>query len=261
MRILALIQGEYGRRIVENIQRHAPEWPLAVWNAPVLALDEAMDAPETFVPSNLAPADLILSLGQMPAVAVLLPELVQITGARAVIAPIDREEWLPSGLARQIAIWLADLDVTAVFPKPFCSLTEWTYNLHSHLRTYEDSLVTAFARRFGQPELRVQVGPDGKTIESVEVVRDSACGCARYVAERLTGEHVDDAEQRAGMLHHHFPCLASMRIDPDFNDTLMHISGDILRGQVREQVAPFRTPPVYLRPPGHVDATEAGGPS
>lgn len=259
MRILALIQGEYGRRIVENIQRHAPEWPLTVWNAPVLALDEAMDAPETFVPSDLAPADLILSLGQMPAVAVLLPELAQTTGARAVIAPIDREEWLPSGLARQVAVWLADLGVTAVFPKPFCSLTEWTYNLRSYTRAYEDSLVAAFARRFGRPELRVQVGPDGKTIESVEVVRDSACGCARYVAERLTGAHVDDADQQAGMLHHHFPCLASMGIDPDFNDTLMHVSGDILRGQVREQVAPFRTPPVYLRPSGYVDAAEAGG--
>jgi len=261
VRILAVVQGEYGRRIAENVRRYAPpDWHVVIWNAPATpSLDEVMDDPEAFVPPGLPPADLIMALGQMPATAVLLPELAQAVGAQAVIAPIDREEWLPSGLARQVAGWLKDASVAAVFPKPFCSLTEFSYNLRSYTRPYDHPLIAAFAQRFGRPELRLHMGADGKTIESVEVLRDSACGCARFVAEHLAGTHVDEAEQRAGMLHHHYPCLASMGIDPDFNDTLMHVSGDIMRGEVHDQVAPFCTPPVYLRPAGRVDDTSNTG--
>lgn len=255
MRILVVVQGEYGRRIADNVRRHMPvDWHLAVWNAPAsLSLNLVMDEPEAFVPPGLPPADLVLSLGQVPATAVLLPELAEAVGAQAVIAPIDREEWLPSGLARQVAGWLEEKGIAAVFPKPFCSLTESTYNLRSHVRSYDHPLIAAFATHFGKPELRIHVDDDEKVIQSVEVVRDAACGCARFVAEKLVGVHVDEAEHQSGMFHHHYPCLASMGIDPDFNDTLMHVSGDILRGVVREQVAPFRTPPRYLRPHGRVD--------
>ena len=35
-------------------------------------------------------------------------------------------------------------------------------------------------------------------------------------------------------------CLASMGIDVDYGDTLMHISGNILRDNVSEQVKPFK---------------------
>ena len=42
---------------------------------------------------------------------------------------------------------------------------------------------------------------------------------------RAGGVSVDEAEFQAGMLHHQYPCLAGMVKDPDFNDTLMHVSG------------------------------------
>ena len=275
MRLLALVQGEYGRRIVQNLQHHASDWTVRVWQVPGLSMEEAIDEPERFIPADLDQADLILSLGESPAVALLVPLLVQATGARAVIAPVDREEWLPVGLAGQLQQELAHLGVAAVFPKPFCSLTETTYNLRASPRTlpdsssplrasprslrpptqgYEDPLIAAFARRFGRPEMRVQVGPDGKTIQAVELLRDSPCGCARYVAQRLVGVSTDDAYLQAGLFHHQFPCLASMcRIDPMYKDTLMHVAGNLLREQVREQVEPFCTPPVYLRAAEHVE--------
>ena len=60
-------------------------------------------------------------------------------------------------------------------------------------------------------------------------------------------ERAVSAEQEAGMLHHHFPCLASMGIDSDYGDTLMHVSGNILRDEVGEQVRPFKQI-AYLRP-------------
>ncbi|MCB0248018.1 MAG: thymidylate synthase, partial [Anaerolineae bacterium] len=92
----------------------------------------------------------------------------------------------------------------------------------------------------GQPELRIEVSPDSRAIGDVEVLRDAVCGCARHVAAGLAGVSADDAEFEAGMLHHHYPCLASMGIDPDFSDTLMHVSGNLLRDNVAEQVKPFK---------------------
>jgi hypothetical protein len=113
--------------------------------------------------------------------------------------------------------------------------------------TYADPFISEFARYFGRPELKVTVDPDTRLVTSAEVLRDAVCGCARYTAERLVGISADDAEQEAGMLHHHYPCLASMGIDSDFGDTLMHVSGNILRDAVAEQVKPYRRI-TYLAP-------------
>ena len=61
------------------------------------------------------------------------------------------------------------------------------------------------------------------------------------MAEKLVGISADDAEEKAGLQHHHYPCLASMGIDVDFGDTLMHVSGNVLRDNVGEQVKPFKS--------------------
>jgi hypothetical protein len=84
------------------------------------------------------------------------------------------------------------------------------------------------------------VDPESRLITSAEVLRDAVCGCARHTAERLVGVSADDAEEKAGLLHHHYPCLATMGIDSDYGDTLMHISGNYLKNNVRAQVKPFR---------------------
>ncbi|MBU4352947.1 MAG: DUF166 domain-containing protein, partial [Nanoarchaeota archaeon] len=79
-----------------------------------------------------------------------------------------------------------------------------------------------------------------RLITRTEVRRDSVCGCARYAAEHLAGVSADEAEEKAGMLHHHYPCLAAMGVIADYSDTLMHISGNIMREAVGEQVKPFK---------------------
>jgi hypothetical protein len=245
MRILAIITGEYGQRHVDNIQAHGPaDWQVAVWQAPSV-LPPIVDYPEDYVPDTLPAADLVLAFGEHKGVAELVPEVVKLTGARAVIAPVDREEWLPRGLARQLCGWLDDMGVACVTPKPLCSLTETHYNVRRHRVAYGGdegaSLIAEFARHFGQPELRITVDPSTCTITSVDVVRDAVCGGARFVAEGLVGVSADDAQEKAGLLHHHYPCLAGMIKDPDFADTLMHVSGNILKDGVGEQVKPYMT--------------------
>jgi thymidylate synthase len=91
-------------------------------------------------------------------------------------------------------------------------------------------------------------------IQEVVVLRNSPCGCSRHVADGIVGTAATEAVEESAMLLHHYPCLASMDIDTDYLDTLMHESGNIMkdsfRRSIREQV-----PAEYIRPAGHV----AGG--
>src|SRR4030042_530841 len=174
-------------------------------------------------------------------------------GATAVIAPVDFNEALPPGLIRQLTRWVEQQGAAIVFPKPFCSLTPTTYNRTPLVQTARRPLIRAFAEHFGRPAFEIQVSD--RRIASVRVKRDAACGCARHGAEGVIGLAVDEAVEAAGMLHHHFPCLASMNKDPDYLDTLMHVSGDYLRDAVKDEIRPFLTPVPYLRPEGRVDAS------
>ena len=138
MRILAIITGEYGQRHVDNIRARGPsDWQIEVWQAPAV-LPPVIDYPEDYLPESLPPADLILAFGEHKGVAELTVEIARMTGAKAVIAPVDREEWLPRGLARQLRGWLADMEVACVTPKPLCSLTETHYNVRRHREEYGD---------------------------------------------------------------------------------------------------------------------------
>lgn len=241
MRILAVYSGEYGLRHIANIRAHAPaSWEIDVWQAPLI-LPPVIDYPEDYLPPALPACDLLISLAEHRGVAELLPDIARMTGAQAVIAAVDNETWLPRGLARQLRGWLAQMGVACVTPKPLCSLTPTHFSLARRERVeYTDPLISEFAHYFGQPQLNLSLDPASGVIVAAAVERDAVCGCARFVAEQLIGVTADEAEQQAGMLHHHFPCLASMGIDPDFGDTLMHVSGNLLRDDVAAQVKPFK---------------------
>lgn len=252
MRILVVITGEYGQRHVDNLRASSPEdWKIDVWRAPT-ALPLVIDYPEDYIPEKLPAADLILALQEHKGVAELLPEVAELTRAKAVIAPVDNVAWLPPGLANQLHGWLERMDVASVFPKPFCSLTETHFNVRRHRQAYDDPLIREFARHFGQPDLQLEIDPEQRVITAAKVVRDACCGCARYVAEQLVGVSADDAEHRAGLAHHHYPCLASMVKDPDFGDTLMHVSGHLLKDNVGESVKPFKRVQM-IRPTGRAE--------
>ena len=248
MRILAIINGDYGSRHVSNITQFAPSnWQINTWRAPNL-FPPVVDYPEEFLPSELPSADLILSFAENKGVAELIPDIARMTGAKAVIAAVDSEAWLPRGLARQLRGWLEKMDVACATPKPLCSLTETDYGVTRRQRLEHNSpLISEFARYFGQPEFSIVVDPVSRKIISCDVRRDAVCGCARYVAQRLVGMTANEAEYEAGMLHHHFPCLASMGIDIDFGDTLMHISGNIMKEKVGEQVKQYKQV-LYIAP-------------
>jgi hypothetical protein len=254
MRILVLVTGDYGRRHVENMRQHGPQdWHIDMWQTPHI-LPPVVDYPEDYLPEELPASDLILSLAEVKGVAELIPDIVKMTGAKAVIAPIDSMAWLPVGLARQLTGWLARMNVPCVTPKPFCSLTETHYNALRHRTEYDDPLIRAFARHFGRPAFDVEVDTRSRQIIALTVTRDACCGCAHYVAEKLAGTPVDDALEDGGLHHHHYPCQASMGIDPQYSDTLMHVSGNIMKDAINEAIGPYRNVR-YARPGGYVEET------
>jgi len=242
MRILAIISGEYGVRHVSNIQAHKPAgWSIETWKAPA-ALPLIIDYPEEFLPESFPPCDLILSFAESKSVAELIPEIAKMTGAKGVIVAVDNESWLPRGLGRQLIGWLERMNVGCATPKPLCSLTEKDYKVTRREReTYDCEVISEFAQYFGQPDIRLTIDEETATIKSADVQRDAVCGCARHVAEKLIGLSADEAEERAGLFHHHFPCLASMVKLNDYNhDTLMHESGHLLQENLAEQLKPFK---------------------
>lgn len=254
MRILAIISGEYGVRHVNNLREHCPEgWTIETWKAPAV-FPLIMDYPEDFLPPGFSECDLILSFAENKSVAELIPEIAKMTGARGAVVAVDNEAWLPRGLARQLRGWLERMNVACATPKPLCSLTERDYKVTRREReTYDSPIISEFARYFGQPDIRLTLDEQSRTIISADVRRDAVCGCARFVAEKLIGLSADEAEERAGLFHHHFPCLASMVKLNDYNhDTLMHESGHLLQENLAEQLKPFKQTR-YIAPTGLID--------
>lgn len=222
MRILGVIQGHFGERKVETWRKHGPShWEVLELRikGPLPAM---MEDPREFVPPGVPQADLVVSLGEEPGVAELLPEIVKASGARAVIVPVDNRAWVPPGLGKQLERTFSRMGVASAFPVPFCALKE---------SDSEDPLIREFAQYFGLPEVELEV--EGERIKGGRTLRSAPCGSTYFVVENLRGERVQDAEERAGILHHNYPCLATMNIDWQFQDTLMHRAGYLVKDAVK----------------------------
>jgi hypothetical protein len=214
MRILVAIQGHYGQRIADNIRKYGPAgWKVYTFSF-AQDLPAIIDDAGEFLPKELPAADLLISLGEHPGVAQMIPDMVKKSGAKAVIAPADNRVWLPPGLAKQIKRKLESMGVDMVYPVTFCTLTE---------KDSQNPHIKEFAKYFGRPDVDIEIDKD--KIKRVVVIRGAPCGCTPYVADGLVGIWERDAVEKAGLLHHQYPCLSTMVMDQEFEDTLMHRAG------------------------------------
>jgi hypothetical protein len=220
VRILFATQGKYGERIAENVAAHLPEgW--AVLRLPLPArLPAVIDDPDGVLPADIPSADLLVSLHETPGAAELIPDIAAKCGAGAMLAAVDDRAACPPGLENQVRKRLGRMGVACAFARPLCGFDGGP---HPHLE--------AFAARFGRPKLRI--GADGDRVGTVEVERDCPCGAARFVASVLPGTRLAEAADTGALRHHHHPCMASMEVDPDLADTLMHLSGYIFRAAIQ----------------------------
>jgi hypothetical protein len=234
--ILTIVQGEYGERIAKYIAEKGPD----SWKVTTITLEkdlpDMIDDPAEFLPSDIPKADLLLPMQEEGAAAQLIVDIAKAAQVRGVIAPIDNSDWLPEGMKNQIKRDLDEMGVKSVFPRPFCILDE-----------VGDVLIDQFAKCFGRPKLALKWEND--KITEVDILVDAACGSAKFVAEKLIGTPLDEAVEKAGLAHHHFPCLAAMKVEPDFEDTLMHVSGLQIKKAVDKILEPERKKKaVYIDP-------------
>ena len=108
--------------------------------------------------------------------------------------------------------------------------------MRQHEVSFDDPWIGEFARYFGRPAFRIDY--DDQWIIEVDVERDTACGCARAVADQLVGVDVQEAVVQAGLFHRHYPCLATAHMDPDLGESLIQVSGDLTRQAVKVEIAP-----------------------
>jgi len=235
MDILILYQGLYGQRIADNLKPQAPKkWQVKMLKLPKV-LPVIVDEPEEFLPVNFPSADLVLHLAETSQAAQLLPGEVRLSGALAVIAPIDNDAWIPPGLRRQLQRELNTLGAAIVFPEPFCTLTEDLIRSQQNLQPAQRNVLLDFARHFGRPRLRV-ILDEGETIAEVIVERGAACGSSQYAAARLLGMPASEAVPQGGLICLHYPCLASMQPTRprDGVENLMHLSGVIFNEELEK---------------------------
>lgn len=245
MNILVLFQGGYDERIVKHLRGQAPQgWTIEVITAPRV-VPPIVDEPEEFLPLDIPQCNLLLALVESPGAAQLIPAVVKFSQAKAVIAPIDNSAWLPAGLKNQLRQELAGSGVVAVFPKTFCTLTENSAGFRRSAEAYDSESIASFARSFGKPKLKIKVDPQTGIIGEVTVERGAPCGSTHFVANKLVGMPVDKAVPQAGLVAHHYPCLASMQqeqLDDRLFDTLMHISGYVMNEAVEQEIKLFCRP-------------------
>lgn len=239
MRILAAIQGEYGKRIAENVTRRMPDdWTLETITLP-RALPVLIDEPEEFLPSEIPAADLLLGLIESDGAAQLVPAIARISGVKSVIVPVDNSAWLPLGLQNQLDQEMARDGIKSVYPKTFCTLTEDSSGYRSNTVPYDDEMISSFTRYFGRPKLVITLDGSGENIATVVVERGSPCGSTCHAAEKMAGMSVNDVMPRAGLIVHQFPCLASMQqdeIDKGVFEPLMNISGYLMNEEVEAKL-------------------------
>ena len=205
-------------------------------------LPSFVEEPEQYLPKHMPKSDVVLAIGIHPDLLSALPYVVEKTQAKAVIVPIEDPKWAPLGLKNQIKEDLDALSIESSFPKPFCALEGGT------------PVIDAFIHQFkvGRSKLEIEIEKGRLTI--VRVLRSTPCGLTYYVATRLRDAPLDlvwleaqkvkeeirvdlDAvreSQYISMNHHSYPCTASMSMDLELEDTILHQSGYLIREAVRE---------------------------
>ena len=188
-------------------------------------LPDFVDDPEKLLPRSPPDCDIILGVGLHPDILAATPTLAERTRAKAVIVPLENRNWCPLGLRRQLEESLAEIGVECAFPKPFCSLEETG-----------KPVIDSFVRRYriGKPILKVKTA--GDRIADVQVLRSAPCGSTWYVAQQVRWTRISGLDDAVAMAHHSFPCTASMDIDPEVGEPILHVAGYAIREAVKQAV-------------------------
>jgi len=201
-RIYILYHGSFGELVTEHLAASGfADRIVCLYDLKVVSV--SLDEPEKDLPEDLplCECDLLLVLGILPKAGDLVPIIAEKTGAKAVLWPIEDPNLIPEG-KYSIEAALKERGIHVEFPEPLCS----------SLETSDNDEIRSFAEAFGKPELELRVNAKSKVIESVTVLRDTPCGSAAKIAEKLVGLSYADMkslEVQIGQMHDN-ECVAYM---------------------------------------------------
>lgn len=187
-----------------------------------------IDNPEEYMPRKLPKAEICLASGLHKDLLLELPQHIKKAGIKALIAPIEDWQEVPMGIKKQIEAKCRELGLECSFPKPFCTL-EPEKDKPTIARFIEETKV-------GRPLLEISTMKIGKdeVIEYAAVRRSAPCGSTWYVARKLAGVSTkqDILYDAIAKAHHSYPCTATMVIDPETKEPILHIGGFTIREEV-----------------------------
>jgi len=196
-------------------------------------LPALVEEPEKYLPQKIPQTDLCITSGLHKDLLLELPYQIEQAGVRGLIVPIEDFSEVPSGLRKQLERTCEDLGLESAFPKPFCSLQ--TSEEHPTISKFINEL------KVGRPLLEISTAKNDEreVIVSAFVKRSAPCGSTWYVARKLIGvdvgkETLYDSIARA---HHSYPCTATMNMDPELGEPILHVGGYIVREEVERALA------------------------
>ncbi|MHA1907207.1 MAG: DUF166 domain-containing protein [Candidatus Thorarchaeota archaeon] len=183
---------------------------------------------EYFKDMVLSQCDLLLVVAIHHDLLASIDYIVEKTGAKAVLAPIEDPTWIPPGLREQVKETLDNIGIESAFPKPFCTLEPG-----------EGKIIDEFIETYkvGRPIHYVDL-KDG-AITEIGPIRSAPCGCTWYVSQKIRGKFIEDTEalfDEISKAHHSYPCTASMAKDRELGDAILHLAGFTARYAVCEAV-------------------------
>ncbi|RLE57204.1 MAG: hypothetical protein DRJ40_02480 [Thermoprotei archaeon] len=191
---------------------------------PRTELPSVIDEPEKYLPERLPSVDIVVATGLHSDLYLALPDLLRKSDVKALIVFREDPQDAPYGVIKDLEDTCRSYGIEFATAKPACSL----------IPDPKMSIITRFVREFrvGRPLIKIEC-IDG-VFKRVEVIVSTPCGCTWFVARNLLDYRFQpnergilDLRKRAFMLHHTYPCKASMEWDRELGDSLMHIASFI----------------------------------
>lgn len=177
-----------------------------------------IDDPSEYLPEKFEEHDLVVALGIHEDILMELPKIIKKSGGKALIVPLESREWLTKWVREKTIEECKKYNIQYAFPKPFCSLEFGEFDvINQFINKY----------RLGKPKFRLQIDKK-KVIVKAEVLINTPCGNLYDIEKELCGKKLgEEAREVVARYWHKFSCLGDVHIDPEVEDTIVHIGGHI----------------------------------
>ncbi|MEM4311536.1 MAG: DUF166 family protein [Nitrososphaerales archaeon] len=237
MRIYIIYSGPYGEQIINNIAMKglgdsivnvyelSPEKLEEEYREEDNLWNKIWENPREYLPKSMPiiECDLLIILGIHGKLGDLVPYIAEELKAKAVLYVISDRNMIPEA-RKTIQEELQSRDIYIEFLEPFCSLISG-----------KNEFVNEFAKLFGRPKFEIKLDREKGIIKDIKVIRDTPCGTASCVANKLIGlsylnqlsfiKKIYDEHHNEGAENY---CLAEM--DPLY--PLMQEATDLMKDEI-----------------------------